>query len=450
MTHSPSGGLSPAALKEIDTCVHCGLCLPSCPTYQELGQEPDSPRGRIYLVKAAQEGRIAPDSPALLSHLDLCLGCLNCQTVCPSGVGYGVILEEARELTESARRRPPLTRWLRGILLRRILPHPGRLFWLTRLSGWACRLGLHRLGAALRLVPAHLAQMADVTPFGAGAPARRRLPAEWAPDRPAAAPGSAAAQLQPGPRVALVLGCVQDVLFPDTNVATARVLVRHGCTVLVPPEQTCCGALHAHAGDGDEARRLARRNIEAFAASGAAYIVINAAGCGAHLKRYGELLRDDPAYAERAAAFSRRVRDFTELVAALQAEGSVPAPSDGESEPVPATYQDPCHMSHGQGIRREPRVVLGGLSGLALAEMADETCCGSAGFYNLVQPEISMRVLDRKMEKVRQTGARLVITANPGCLMQLRLGARRAGLAVEVRHIADVLDQAYGGGERHG
>lgn len=416
--------LSAAALQEIDTCVHCGLCLPSCPTYRELGQEPDSPRGRIYLVKAAHEGRLDP-GPALYEHLDLCLGCLACQSACPSGVGYGTILEEARAHLEPERPRPPMLGWLRRYLLRRVLPEPARLRRLARLAEWGRRLRLHRLAAALRLMPRHLVAMADLIP-----PVRRRA---WEA-------GAAGGGAEPGPRAGLLRGCVQEVLFPETNAATRRLLARRGVAVEEPATQTCCGALHAHAGDAEMARQLARRNVGAFGAGKADYIVVNAAGCGAHMKRYGHLLHDDPDYAVAAAEFSRRVRDLTELLADLAAAGRT-APATVAAGDT-ALYQDPCHLAHGQRVRQPPRRLLAGVDGLALAELGDDACCGSAGFYNLTEHEMSLRVLDRKMQRVCAAGARILVTANPGCLLQMRLGARRAGLDLEVLHIADLLDRA--------
>ncbi|BDG62051.1 (Fe-S)-binding protein [Caldinitratiruptor microaerophilus] len=416
--------LGQAALRELDTCVHCGLCLPACPTYRELGQEPDSPRGRIYLARALFEGRLDPRGPAL-EHLDLCLGCLACETACPSGVHYGVILEDVRAATEAVRPRSVLVRWLRHLLLRWLLPSPGRLALAARLL---------RIGRALRLdalAPRHLRELGRAAPPVPPRPSRALLPAELPPPAPAAPL-----------RVGLLAGCVQDVLLGETNLSTARVLGLYGCTVVNPPGQVCCGALAAHAGDRETARELARRNIEAF--EGVDYVVVNAAGCGAHMKKYGHLLADDPEWAVRAEAFSRRVRDFSELLAALAAEGrgpELPGVAAGDGARPAVAYQDACHLAHGQGIRTQPRALLGQVC--EVRNLADEACCGSAGFYNLVQPEMATAARDRKVEQIRATGARTVVTGNAGCLLQLRAGVRAAGLDVEVVHIADYLARRY-------
>jgi glycolate oxidase iron-sulfur subunit len=433
----PEGGpqqgrlaLGKAARRAIDTCVHCGLCLPACPTYRELGQEADSPRGRIHLVAAAAEGRLTLDAEAL-THLDLCLGCLACESACPSGVGYGHILEAARGETEERRPRPGYLRLLRRLLLRGVLPRPGLLRALARLAGWGAALRLPALAARLRLLPPHLAELAAVTPRAAGRPGRQRVPASLS---------------QSGePRVSLFLGCVQDVLFPQTNAATGRVLAAHGCRVECPVGQLCCGALHAHAGDLETARSLARRNLDAFASAEGALVAVNAAGCGAHLKRYGELLADDPEAAPRAAELAARVRDLTELVAELREQGRRP-PLAWPGGRGPVAYQDPCHLAHGQGVRRQPRTLLEEMEGAEVREIADDACCGSAGFYNLVQPEMAAAVLARKLDALRRSGAAVVATANPGCLIQLRAGLKRAGLPLRVVHLADLLDQALAAG----
>lgn len=446
--------LTDAARKEIETCVHCGLCLSSCPTYKVLGQEADSPRGRIYLVKALQENRLEPEA-SLLSHLDLCLGCLACQAACPSGVQYGAILETAREATEPLQPRTRLGRQLRRFLLA-TLASPARLRRLARLLRLGQRLRLDRLAAALRLVPAHLGQMAAVlpplparssrellagggksTPGSAGSGATDRGPTSGPTDRGATSPG-APGHDAPGLRVGLLLGCVQDVVFAETNQATARLLARRGCTVEVPESQACCGALHAHAGDLEAARAQARRNIDAFAHCDR--VVVNAAGCGAHMKHYDRLLADDPAYAEKAREFSRKVQDLSEALAELP-----PVSRPGSADTPVVVYQDACHLAHAQGIKAQPRALLGQVA--TLKELGDDTCCGSAGYYNLVQPEMSMELLDRKMARVQATGARTLVTGNPGCLLQLRLGARRAGLDLEVLHIADYLDRIESAGE---
>jgi glycolate oxidase iron-sulfur subunit len=406
--------LSPAAVKELDTCVHCGLCLPFCPTYRELGMEADSPRGRLHLMKALHEGRTGVTAE-LVEHLYLCLDCRACESACPSGVVYSLPLEEARARIEGHFPRAGWVSWLRRRLLRGLLPHPGRLRLVARLLRLVQRLRLDRLAF---LMPGRLARLAPMAP-----PVPPRSSRELLPE-----------QLVGGPlRIGLVVGCIQDVLLPETNLATARLLQRAGATVVTPAQQVCCGALHQHAGDAEAARELARQNIVAFEAAGVDYVCINAAGCGAQLKHYGDLLRDDPAWAGRAERFAAAVRDFTELAAELGAPVR-------RQEPRQTTWQDPCHLAHGQRIRQQPRELVRAAAPAYVEMQGADQCCGSAGFYSLTEHEMSMAILDRKMEAVRATGAQVLVTANAGCLLQLRYGARRAGLTVEVVHLADWLD----------
>jgi glycolate oxidase iron-sulfur subunit len=409
--------LPAAAWQAMDTCVHCGFCLPACPTYRELGSEADSPRGRIFLMRSAAEGRIAADDPALRVHLDLCLDCRACESACPSGVAYGTIIEGARA---ALRQREPASPGLRFIY-RGLLAHPRRLATAARLTAMAQRAGLTRSRAA-RLLPRPLAAMAPALPPLSGRAARGRLPARVGSGTPAAA----------------FLGCVQDAFFPEDDIAMVRVLAATGHAVAIPRGQACCGALHVHAGDEEGARELALRNIAAFAGTEGP-IAVNAAGCGAALKAYGHLLPDRP----EAAAFAARVRDFSEIAAGL------PPPS--QAVRARATYHDPCHLAHAQRVRSEPRRALAAVPGLELVELAEaDACCGSAGVYSFTQFDMSMAVLDRKMANVRATGADTVITCNPGCALQLRLGALRAGLgpdALRVRSLCDVLAEAYGLGE---
>lgn len=420
--------LSPRALEQVNTCVHCGFCLPACPTYRELGNEANSPRGRIHLVRQLQAGTLEPTA-AVLGNLDLCLDCRACETACPSGVKYGSIIEEARSRLEQRRRRPPLDRALRRLFFRGIFPHPRRLRTLARAIRLTQRLRLDRLAdraGLLKLFPRPVAAMAGVA----------RISDTFGRDRlPEVVPARGARRY----RVGFLTGCVMDVMFGATNLASVRVLAANGCEVVIPPAQTCCGALQLHGGDLETTRALARQNIDTFLAAGVEYVIINAAGCGSTLKDYHHLLHDDPAYREKAARFVAMTRDITEFLASIDL-----VPPD-RPLPLRVTYQDPCHLAHGQGVRLQPRKLLQQIPGLELVPMPEaDACCGSAGIYNLVQYEMSMAVLDRKMAAAAGTGARVIASANPGCILQLRLGARQRGLDVEVVHVVDLLDRAYG------
>jgi glycolate oxidase iron-sulfur subunit len=429
----PSDALAELEYGDLLKCVHCGFCLPACPTYAELGQEPDSPRGRIYLIKALADGRVAlTDSVA--EHLSLCLGCRACESACPSGVPYGHLIEAGRAELE-ARRPGSLWRRLgRRAALAGLLPRPALLRAVVaglRLYQWSGLQRLVRASGALRLLPASLAAsealLPTLPPAGRGGALPEVVPARGA--RRA--------------RVGFLHGCVQDAVFRPQNEATLRCLARQGVEVAVPRAQGCCGALHAHAGEPETARALARATIAAFEAAGVDAIVVNAAGCGAHLKAYGHLLRDDPALAGRAAAFARRVADATEFLAR--------APLVGPLGPLPlrATYHDPCHLAHGQQVRAEPRALLRAVPGLELVELGEaEMCCGSAGLYNLTEPEMAHRLLERKLGHVEATGATTVVTANPGCILQIAAGLAARGRPVEVLHVVEVLDRAYAAAER--
>lgn len=442
MTTSPalaaptvSGG--PRVLTELEyghllQCVHCGFCLPTCPTYAELGQEPDSPRGRIYLIKALADGRLdLTDSVA--EHLSLCLGCRACESACPSGVPYGHLIEAGRAELEARRPGSVWRRLVRRVAFAGLLPRPALLRAVAAGLRLYQRSGLQRLVRAsgvLRPLSARLAAsealLPALPPAGRGGPLPEVVPAR----------GSRRA------RVGFIHGCVQDAVFRTHNEATLRCLARQGAEVVVPRAQGCCGALHAHAGEPELARTLARSTIVAFEAAGVETVVVNAAGCGAHLKAYGHLLRGDPAWAGRAAAFARQVVDATEFLAR--------APLVGPLGPLPlrATYHDPCHLAHGQNVRAEPRALLRAVPGLELVELGEaEMCCGSAGIYNLTEPEMAQRLLERKLGHVEATGATTVVTANPGCILQLAAGLAARGRAVEVLHVVEVLDRAYAAAE---
>jgi glycolate oxidase iron-sulfur subunit len=432
----PAAPAAPLALhglsvEGVNQCVHCGLCLASCPTFAELGTEMDSPRGRIFLVKALAEGRIGLGD-ATVRHLSLCLDCRACETVCPAGVPYGQLIEVARAAIERQRPGGPLRRAFRWLNFRLLLGRPAAL----RAAAAVLRLyqvsGLQRLvrGSGLaRLLPGTLpaweALLPPIPPAAERAPLPPVIPAEGA--RRA--------------RVALLTGCVQSVVFGAHNRATAHVLARNGCEVVVPPGQGCCGALNAHGGDHDAAVAMARQTIETFERAGVDAVVVNTAGCGAHMKGYGTLLAGDPAWAERARRFAASVQDVAEFLART--------PLRGPLRPVPmtVTYHDPCHVVHGQRIRTQPRALLAQVPGLTVVELEEsDWCCGSAGIYNLTEPEMAARLLDRKVRHILATGARAVVTANPGCILQIQAGLRARGADLPVMHLVEILDRAYGAG----
>ena len=418
------------SVEGVDRCVHCGLCLAYCPTFSELGTEMDSPRGRIFLIKSLAEGRIGL-TDSTVQHLDLCLGCRACETVCPSGVPYGQLIEAAR--AEIERQRPGgwarrVFRWINFSLL---LPHPRVLSLAAAGLRFYQVSGLQRLVRAsglLRLLPGPLAAWEPLLPTLPAAADRAPLPERIAAEGPKRA------------TVGLLTGCIQQVAFGPQNRATARVLAKNGVEVLAPRAQSCCGALHAHAGEHATALDLAKRTIEAFEATGVEWVVVNTSGCGAHMKAYGLLLAADPAWRERAERFALRVVDISEFLAR--------EPLRGPLAPVrrTVTYHDPCHVAHGQKIRKEPRALLAQIPELAVVELREaDWCCGSAGTYNLTQPEMAGRLQARKIANIEATKADAVVTSNPGCIIQIVQGLRAKGDAVEVLHIVELLDQAYGG-----
>ena len=416
----------------VNQCVHCGLCLAYCPTFSELGTEMDSPRGRIFTIKSLAEGRMSlTDSVA--KHLLLCLDCRACETVCPAGVPYGRLIEAAK--VEIERQQPGalprrLFRWLNFGLL---LGHPR----LLPLAAAGARLyqtsGLQRLvrrSGLVKLLPGTLPAWEALLPSVPSKAERTPPPRTTLADGPRRA------------RVAMLTGCIQAVVFGAHNRATARVLARNGCDVRVPEGQRCCGALNAHGGDHARALAMARQTIDAFEAVAADFVIVNTSGCGAHMKAYGHLLADDPAYAERAKRFAATVRDLAEFLAQ--------EPLRGPLQPVTmtCTYHDPCHVVHGQKIKSEPRRLLGQIPGLRLVELPEsDWCCGSAGIYNLTQPEMATRLLHRKVGHVLETSAEAVVTANPGCILQIQAGLGAHQSPVRVLHLVEILDRAYGGGE---
>jgi glycolate oxidase iron-sulfur subunit len=397
-------------------CVHCGFCLPSCPTYALWGEEMDSPRGRIHLMQQARPGD-AP-TPALVRHLDQCLGCMACETACPSGVRYGRLLEGARAEIEAGQRRPLRERLFRALLFA-VLPYRGRLR-LARAGLWLQRaLGIERL-------------------LGARAPLLLKLAPELRATEPV--PSVTPAKGEQRRNVGLLGGCVQGVFFSHVNAATLRVLAAEGCSVVVPEAQGCCGALSLHAGREQEARAFARRTLDTFESEGVEAVVVNAAGCGSAMKEYGHLLRGDARYAERARRFAGRVKDVSELLAELEPR----APR--HPLPLRVAYHDACHLAHAQRIRQQPRALLRSIPGLELQEIAEpESCCGSAGIYNLVEPGPARALGERKARRVLETGARALVTSNPGCMVQLRAALQRDGRGLPVYHLIELLDASIQG-----
>jgi Fe-S oxidoreductase len=405
---------------DLSRCVHCGLCLQHCPTYTETGLETESPRGRLYLIRAIAEERIEP-TPGTLAHLDLCLQCRNCEAVCPSGVAYGRIMEAARAGVLAGGKAPPAWR-LRALFLRQVIARPGRMTALATLLRLYRASGVRALAERLP----YLGERLLLAPTVSGRPFRGR---------------GVLAQPHGTPRgrVALLAGCIMPHAFGRVHEATVRVLARNGFEVVAPPGQACCGALHAHAGDRATAQALARRNVDAFLDAGVDAIVVNSAGCGAAMKEYGELLADDPEYAEKAERLAGLVRDVTEFLAALPFE-----PPDGRVEAT-VTYQDACHLAHAQRIKDAPRAILTAVPGLRLVEMEQaDRCCGSAGVYSLAHREMSLALLDAKMDAIAATGAELIAAANPGCMSQLEAGLRRRRMRGRVVHVIELLNQAYG------
>ena len=422
----------------INTCVHCGLCLSSCPTYRETGLEMFSPRGRIYLMKGVADGRIGMESDVFQEQMSACLNCRACEAVCPSGVQYGQILEASRTQIEDARddgRLPPhpwpvqlLRSGVFGVLFKRLELFRGfsRLMWLYQRSGVQA---LARQSGLLKLLG--LADTEALLPPMSNAftvPQGQIYPAE----------GTARYH------VALLTGCVMATAFADVHAATLRVLRKNGCEVILPPDQGCCGALHVHGGDMDGGRELARRNIAAFEGLGLDAIIVNAAGCGSTMKEYGHLLHDDPAWAARAAAFSAKVKDISEFLAAIELNTR-----DLKPLPITVTYQEPCHLAHAQRISAQPRKLLRAIPRLVLKEIPESSlCCGSAGIYNVTQPEMAAQLGARKLNNAQTTNAEVLVTANPGCHLQLAGGLRRRGSTMRVRHIVELLDAAYAGDAR--
>ncbi|GIV17966.1 MAG: glycolate oxidase iron-sulfur subunit [Armatimonadota bacterium] len=409
-------------------CIHCGLCLQSCPTYLEDSNEADSPRGRIYLMRAVSEGRIRWEAGAI-EHIDRCLGCRACETACPSGVAYGLLLEIARTQVERSSARPAsqrvAKRWILNLM--------------TRPRAFAFAVRAARLFSPLfgdRAIPAPLARMLGVKEVVAKLPQVSGRRGRLASVYPAVGERRG--------RVGLLTGCVASVLFHDVNVATVAVLQRNGFEVVVPPGQGCCGALHVHNGFPEQARQLALRLIQCFEREAVDAIIVNSAGCGSTMKEYGRLFECTP-HEARACAFADKVKDVMEFLAevGIQVPEHALAGRDGRSDLV-VTYHDACHLAHAQGIRRQPRQIIRSIPGVQLVELEEaDLCCGSAGVYNLLQPEMALRLLQRKIERIRATGAEIVLTGNPGCLAWIAQGLREPPQPITVMHPVELLYRAY-------
>ncbi|MBL0389451.1 (Fe-S)-binding protein [Tumebacillus sp. ITR2] len=418
--------------EEILNCMQCGFCLPACPTYRQTGKESASPRGRIALMKGVVDGQLNVDAE-FEDNMYLCLGCRACETACPAGVPYGSLLETARDVVERNKKDIGEHSFLRDLLFEEIFPNPDRIDRLGTMLWASQTLGLQKLAnkmGLINLLPRPMREMQSAVDQVASPWQRMKRESVIHPEPDASQ----------NLRVGMFKGCIMDVMFFETNQATARVLTKAGCEVVFVEEQACCGALHAHSGEQNGAKELAKRNIEAFEAAGVDLIVNNAGGCGAALKEYHHWFHDDPQWQERAMKFVAKCRDANELAAelfsALEFRGELPG--------VRITYQDSCHLAHGQGVRAQPRQLLRSIPGVEYVEMMEaDRCCGSAGIYNITNFDMSMEVLDEKMENVKSTSAHLVVTSNPGCLLQMRKGIQRAGCEgqMEAVHIMDLLDR---------
>ncbi len=411
--------------------MHCGLCLPTCPTYDATKVERNSPRGRIALMRAIADGRLEA-TRAFADEMYFCLGCLACMTACPAGVNYAELFENARaEAEESGALRRPARNALRAVTLRWLFMDLRRL----QLAALGIRLwqetGLQavaRRSGVMRLLPKRWRELEEMTP---------QIQAHFSAELIAPVTPAIGARRY---RVALLTGCAQDPMFSDVNRDTAEVLARNGCEVVTPPEQNCCGSLHAHNGELEAAQELARRNIDQFPPGEFDAIISNAGGCGSHLKHYARLLADDACYRERAALWDKRVKDVHEWLAFI----GIQAPAARALPAQTVTYHESCHLRHGQKIFAQPRELLRTIPNLKLVELAEsDWCCGSAGIYNLLQPEMAGQLLERKLDRIAATGALTVATANPGCLAYLASGLRRRGLPVRLVHPVTLLAEAY-------
>jgi len=433
--HSPFPAFdshNPPDAKLIDACVHCGFCLSTCPSYRVIGKEMDSPRGRIYLMDGVNEGQI-PLSPATVQHFDSCLGCLACVTTCPSGVRYDQLIEATRAQVERNHARSLPEKLLRRLIFS-TFPYPDRLRLLLRPLGLYQKSGLQKLVRSLgflKQISPQLAAMEAMLP--------KISPQAFQDPLPAVIP----AQGNQRYRVGLLLGCVQRLFNPEVNDATVRVLTANGCEVVVPQVQGCCGALTHHQGQEEQTKALARQLIDSFADSTLDAIIINASGCGHSLKEYGNILHDDPDYQEKANAFASKVKDVQEFLADV---GLTAKLSPLQDEPLTLVYQDACHMLHGQKISVQPRQLLKQIPGVQLREPVDAAlCCGSAGVYNILQPDVAAELGQQKVENLLDTGASLIASANIGCFVQISKHLELQGKTVPVLHPMQLLDYSIQG-----
>lgn len=417
---------------ELLNCMRCGFCLPTCPTYIESGyQETHSPRGRIALMKAVVDGLIEPDEDFERS-LDLCLGCRACEPVCPSGVNYGHLLEDARDIVNQNKKFSMPVRVVRKAVFKGLFPHQNRMRGLTGLIGFYQRSGLQKVArgtGVMKLFPESLATMEKVLP---NVPTMKEMKNR---------PEHLEAIGTKTHKVAFFSGCLMDTMFLETNNATMKLLQLAGCEIVIPSEQACCGALHGHSGEKDDAKALARRNIKAFEDTGVDFIITNAGGCGAFLVDYDHLLKDEPEWKDRAKAFTDKIKDISQILVEVGFHEKV----ELELPQQTITYQDSCHLRNVMKTASAPRTLLKAIKGVEYREMQNaDRCCGSAGIYNIVESEMSMQLLDSKMVQAKETHATTIVTANPGCLLQMKLGIEREGLASNMSgvHIVDLLLQA--------
>ena len=412
--------------------MRCGMCLPTCPTYDATHRERNSPRGRIALMRAVADGALEI-TDVFADELSYCLGCLACQTACPAGVNYATLFETARaDIERSGVRQNATGRFWRWLTLRFLFTHPrllraaGRLLWFYQRSGLQ---SLFRRTSLIGLLPAQLRRLEPQTPVIGPAFSNRLIAAREQPHGPARY------------QVALLTGCIQDLVYPDINRDTADVLLANGCAVHTPSPQPCCGSLHAHNGDRQTAASLARRMIDLIPPDEYDAIITNAGGCGSHLRHYASLLGDDPQYGAAAREWDAKVRDVHQWLAAIECRAPAAQPF---SEPVRVTYHDSCHLAHGQKVTREPRALLRLIPGVSLVELHESAwCCGSAGVYAITQPDQAQALLERKVRHISSTAASIVAAANPGCHLQIARGLTDAGLPVQVFHPVSLLARAY-------
>jgi glycolate oxidase iron-sulfur subunit len=429
LTKTGEGVLQKFDMDEIMNCMHCGFCLPACPTFRQTGLESYGPRGRIALMKGVANEKL-PIDHEFEKNMFACLGCRACETACPAGVAYGSLIETAREViaeNKKSQAKPPLAR---KIAFEHLFPHPKRMEWMGTVLWAAQAAGLQNLASKtglIKVLPRPMAEMQEAVETVASPKERKKRQLKMN------------AEKEKLFTVGLFTGCVMDVMFYETNQATARLLTKAGCEVIFVENQSCCGALHAHSGEMNGAKGLAKRNIEAFEKVNVDFVVNNAGGCGAALKEYHHWFHDEPEWKERAMAFVAKMRDANELLAEL------PPLTFTKPMNVRITYQDSCHLAHGQGIRNQPRELIRSIPGAQYVELNHaDSCCGSAGIYNMTNYEMSMQILDDKMEDVKQTKAHLIVTSNPGCLLQMKQGIIRTGMQdqIEAIHIMDLLARA--------